>query len=264
MGFRRLNGVLLHWVESGPDDAPLLVFSNSLGSDLRIWDEVTTALEGRWRVLRYDSRGHGLSDAPPGPYAIDALADDLLALLDARDSDRFALVGLSVGGLIAQAVAARRPERLAALVLCDTAPKIGGADLWNARITAVETDGLEAIADGIMARWFTPGFFEREAEAAAGWRNMLLRTPAAGYAGTCAALRDADLSATAASLRVPTLCLVGDADLSTPPEMVRWTAETIPGARFETIAEAGHLPCIEQPAATAALIARHLTEVGFV
>ncbi|HET8727879.1 MAG TPA: 3-oxoadipate enol-lactonase [Alphaproteobacteria bacterium] len=262
MGFRRVNGVLLHWEEAGPPDGPVVVFSNSLGSDLRIWDEVAAALAGRFRILRYDKRGHGLSDAPPPPYGIDDHARDLTGLLDTIGVERFALVGLSVGGMIAQMIAAQAPDRVAALVLCGTAPKIGDPDLWQARIAAVEEEGLSAIADAVIARWFTDAFFSRRAEAVAGCRNMLLRTPAEGYAGTCAAIRDADLSTLAASISVPTLCLVGDEDRSTPPDLVRAAAATIPGARFGIVEGAGHLPCIEQPATLARLVGQHFQEVG--
>jgi len=259
MRFSKLNGTVTHWAEDGQGDGPAIVFSNSLGTDLRIWDKVVPRLAARYRLIRHDKRGHGLSDAPAGPYTIDALASDLLALADARGLDRFALVGLSVGGLIAQKVAVRAPSRLTALVLCDTAAKIGTDEMWAARIAAIERGGIDAIADGILERWFSKRFRAEQPDDLAGWRNMLARTPVAGYLATSAAIRAEDLRAAVRGIATPTLVLVGEEDGSTPPAVVEATAGLIPGARFEVIASAGHLPCIEQPEVLARLIDRHIT-----
>jgi 3-oxoadipate enol-lactonase len=264
MAFRRANGIVIHHKVLGPADGPALVFANSLGSDFRIWDEVAPAFADRYRVILYDKRGHGLSDAPPSPYSVDDHADDLLALLDGLKVENAAIVGLSVGGIIAQRMAVRVPERVRALVLCDTAAKIGSPEMWAARIEAVEQDGIASIADRIMERWFTAAFRETQVEAYTGWKNMLVRLPPDGYVGTCATIRDADLTVDAASIKAPTLCVVGDQDGSTPPDLVRATADLIPGATFEIIAEAGHLPCIEQPAILIQLIQNHLREAGHV
>ena len=141
-----------------------------------------------------------------------------------------------------------------ALVLCDTAHKIGTAELWDARIAAVERDGIESIADNVMERWFTPAFRRPENTAYHGYWNMLVRQPAVGYAATCAAIRDADFTEAAARIKVPTLCVVGDQDGSTPPDVVLATAKLIPRARYEVIAGAGHIPCVEQPEALAAIL----------
>ncbi len=262
MSFSRLNGAVLHWEAAGSSDAPVAVFANSLGSDLRIWDAVARMLP-QYRVVRYDERGHGLSETAPGRFGIGDHADDLAALLDATGINACALVGLSVGGMIAQALAARDPGRVRALVLCDTAARIGTRESWATRIAAVERDGLAGIADTVVDGWFTHGFRERRPDDWTGWRTMLLRTPADGYIATCAALRDADLSAAAATIRAPTLCLAGDQDRSTPPDLVRQTAALIPDARFEVVEGAGHLPCLEQPAKLAMLIRRHLTEAAY-
>lgn len=260
MAFVRANGIVLHHRIVGPIGAPALVFSNSLGSDFRIWQEIVPSFADRYRAVLYDKRGHGLSDAPHSPYTIDDHADDLLALLDHLGIEATALVGLSVGGMIAQRIAVKTPQRVRALVLCDTAARIGTPESWAERIAAVESSGIESIADAVMQRWFTPGFRTSRPDDCAGWRNMLVRTPAQGYAGTCAAIRDADLIADAARIAVPTLCIVGDQDGSTPPDLVRRTADLIAGARFEVVESAGHIPCIEQPATTARLIDRHLRE----
>jgi 3-oxoadipate enol-lactonase len=264
MAFARANGLVLHYQVLGRADGPTLVFLNSLGTDFRIWQEVTPAFTDRFRVILYDKRGHGLSDAPPGPYTMDDHADDLLALLDHLQVKSVALVGLSVGGMIAQRIAVRAPERVAALVLCDTAAKIGTPGMWGERIDAVEKAGIGSIADRILERWFTPEFRKGRVEDYAGWKNMLVRIPAHGYAGTCASIRDADLTMDAGKIEVPTLCVVGDQDGSTPPDLVRHTASLIPGARFEIIQDAGHVPCIEQPAILTRLIDQHFREAGLV
>jgi len=260
MTFARANGIVLHHQTLGRRDGPTVVFLNSLGSDMRIWQEIVPAFSDRFRVVLYDKRGHGLSDAPPAPYRIDDHVDDLVALLDHLQVERAVFVGVSVGGMIAQRLAVRAPDRVEALVLCDTAAKIGTPEMWSERIGAVESTGIESIADRILERWFTAGFRQSRTEDYAGWKNMLVRTPVHGYAGTCASIRDADLTADAGTIRAPTLCVVGDQDGSTPPDLVRQTASLVPGARFEIIANAGHIPSIEQPAALIALIDRHLRE----
>jgi 3-oxoadipate enol-lactonase len=262
MAFARANGIVLHYQVQGRQDDPTIVFLNSLGSDLRIWQEVVPAFAERFRIVLYDKRGHGLSDAPSAPYTIDDHADDLLALLDRLGVRSATFVGLSVGGMIAQRLAVRTPERVEALVLCDTAAKIGTLEMWSERISAVELAGIGSIADRILDRWFTQSFRETRVEDFTGWKNMLVRTPAHGYAGTCASVRDADLTADAGRIKAPTLCVVGDQDGSTPPDLVRQTADLIPGARFEIIRDAGHIPCIEQPATLVALIDYHLREAG--
>ncbi len=260
MAFARVNGVVIHHELRGRKDGPTVVFANSLGTDFSIWDRVASLLVADFRVVLYDKRGHGLSDATPAPYAMTDHVHDLAALLEHLGIGRTAVVGLSVGGMIAQGIAAMRPDLVTALVLCDTAHKIGTDELWNARIDAVTKNGIASLADGIMERWFTPSYRRADNADYAGYVNMLVRQPAEGYAGTCAALRDADLTESTRALKLPTLLLVGDQDGSTPPELVRSTAELISGSRFEVVKDAGHLPCIEQPAATARLIRDFLIE----
>jgi 3-oxoadipate enol-lactonase len=264
MAFIRANGIVLHHEVLGRADGPALVFNNSLGSDFRIWQEVAPAFADRFRVVLYDKRGHGLSDAPPAPYTMDDHTDDLLALLDHLKIESAALVGLSVGGMIAQRAAIRAPERVKALVLCCTAAKIGTPELWAERISAVEKNGIEPIVENVLQRWFTPNFHATRKDDVAGWRNMLVRIPTHGYAGTCAAIRDADLTADAGSITAPTLCVAGDQDGSTPADVVRHTAGLISGARFELIEGCGHIPCIEQPKILTQLIRNHLQEAGLV
>ncbi|MPZ11872.1 MAG: 3-oxoadipate enol-lactonase [Kiloniellaceae bacterium] len=262
MDFRTLNGIVLHVQDLGPADRPALVFSNSLGTDFRIWDDVVARLAERFRIVLYDKRGHGLSEIDKPPYSIAEHVGDLAALLDEFAIESALVCGISVGGLIAQGLYASRPELVSGLILCDTAHKIGTAELWNTRIAAIEKGGIASIAEAILERWFSRALRDNDPTALAGWRAMLTRTPQAGYLGTCAAIRDADFTDEAARIAVPTLCIVGAEDGATPPELVRQTAELIPGARCEVIAGAGHLPCIEQPAAVAALIEAFASENG--
>ena len=262
MAFVRINGVLLNCRLHGRPGAPAVALANSLGTDARIWDEVIEVLADRYRVLSYDKRGHGLSDAPPGDYSLDDHVADLAGLLDHAGMNRVALAGVSVGGLIAQGFALRHPSRLAALVLCDAVPQLGDDAMWNGRIDAIRRGGLASIADGIMERWFSERFRRTQSDALAGWRNLFLRSHVEGYCSTCATLRDTDLTAELGRIAAPTLVVVGEHDGSTPVPMVRACAEAIPGARFEVIADAGHIPSIEQPARVAALMGAFFKEAG--
>lgn len=264
MAFAELNGVVLHYADEGLRDAPVIAFSNSLGTDFRIWDGVVEALGEQFRTIRYDKRGHGLSTCPPSPYTMDEHVGDFAALLDHVGVGNAIIVGLSVGGLIAQGLTAARPGLARAVVLCDTAHKIMTDEIWNQRIAAVEADGLEALADGTMERWFSNGFRATETAALAGSRNMLVRTPEAGYVGTCVAIRETDYTAVAKAINVPVLCVVGDEDGATPPDVVRATSEIIPGAKFIIIEGAGHLPCVEKPATLAGHITEFLSASGVV
>ena len=260
MAFIRIKDVLLHYRLAGSATAPVLALVNSLGTDARIWDGVIERLSAGYRVLSYDKRGHGLSDTPPGDYALDDHIDDLLGLLDHLGIERLALAGVSVGGLIAQGLALRAPERLTALVLCNTAAQVGDAAGWNARIETVTSQGLGAIADLVMQRWFSPTFQQRQPEALAGLRNLFLRSDPQGYAATCVTLRDTDLRTQIGAIATPTLVIAGEADLATPVALVRSCADAIAGARFHVLPGTGHIPSIEQPAALATLIADFLTE----
>ncbi|MGE4482694.1 3-oxoadipate enol-lactonase [Acidocella sp.] len=260
MAFTKLNDVRMHWRETGRSDAPAVIFANSLGTDCRLWDEIAQALCATYRVVLYDKRGHGLSENVPGPYSIKMLADDVLALADHLGLATFAFVGLSIGGQIAQQLAVQAPERLSALVVCDSAAKIGNDEGWNARIDAVMSNGLASITGPVMERWFTPKYHAEKQMELAGWIQMLLGTPNDGYAACCAALREADLTQAIPGIKTPTLVVCGDGDQSTPPELVQKTAALIPGARFALIDDCGHIPPAEQPGALLALLTRHFEE----
>lgn len=244
----------MHYRTDG--EGPPVIFANSLGTDLRLWDAVLPLLPGI-RAICFDKRGHGLSDVGL-EEGIDGFADDAAALIEAVAGGPVVFVGLSIGGMIGQALAARRPDLVRALVLSNTAAKMGTAEAWAARIAAVQAGGITSITDAVMERWFAPAF--RATPALGPWRNMLTRTDAAGYCSGCTAIAAADLSATTRALRLPVLAIAGDQDGASPPDIVRETAEMIPGAAFHVIPGAGHLPCVETPAAWAALVAPFLTE----
>lgn len=246
----------MHYRIDGPDDGPTVVFGNSLGTDLRLWDAVLPLLPGI-RAVRYDKRGHGLSDTG-GAASIADLAEDAAALVEMVGGGPVVFVGLSIGGMIGQALADARPDLLHALVLSNTAARMGSAETWNARIAAVRAGGVASIAAPVMERWFAPGF--RATPALHLWRNMLARSDADGYVAGCEAISAADLTERTATLRLPTLVLAGESDGSSPPDLVRATADLIPGAAFHVIPGAGHLPCVETPSEWAALVAPFLQE----
>ncbi len=262
MSFIKANGGVIHYRDEGPREARAIVFINALGCDFRIWDEVAAILARDFRVIRYDKRGHGLTEAGPDRYDMADYARDLAGLVDALGIKRATIVGLSVGGLIAQELYRQRTDLFSGLVLSDTAAKIGDDASWDARIAAIEAGGVEAIADGVLERWFTADFRARRADDLIGWRTMLVRSPKQGYLAACGALKRADLRPYAGAIAVPTLCLVGDEDGSTPAAIVRETAAMISGAGFEIIRGAGHIPGIEKPETTAALVAQHAAQAA--
>lgn len=250
----------LHYRVGGAFGAPWLVFANSLATDLRLWDDVIERIGGRYRVLTFDQRGHGLSDCPDGPWSITDLADDLLGLLDHLRIERCALCGISVGGLVALDVAARAPARLDAVVLSNTGMVIGSPEVWDQRMMAVEQGGMVAVADATMDRWFRPAFRDDPTRLSP-WRYMVARTPAAGFLRTAAAIRASDYTEAAATLRVPTLVVGGAEDAGTPPDLARALAAAVPGARLEILPEVAHLPCVEDPDAYAVLLTSALRDM---
>lgn len=240
-------------------DAVTLVFSNSLGTDLRLWDEVIPHLPDAFGLLRCDTAGHGLSSGGAG-LAIGDHADDLAALIERFVAGRFVLVGLSMGGLIAQTLAARGPARLAGVVLSNTGLRIGTPEMWRARIDQIAAGGLAAIAEATMERWFSPAFRSERPDDLALWRTMLARQPADGYCALAGAIAEADCTPAAAAIRVPALCLAGSADTATPPDVVAALAAAIPGARLVVLDGVGHLPPVEAPREMAPAILRFLDE----
>ncbi len=260
MRFATINGVVLHYADDGPSQAPTVVFLNSLGTDLRIWDALLPNLSAEYRIIRLDKRGHGLSQLGHQPLSMPLLADDVAGLLAHLGITQAAVVGLSVGGQIAQQLAATRADLVPVLVLCDTAHRIGTVEMWNSRIETIRAGGIEAHADNILQRWFCGHYQQSNPTDLAGWRTMLVRCPVEGYIATCAALRDTDLTASTSRLTQPTLCVVGEEDGSTPVAVVQAMAALIKESRFISIPNAAHMPGIEQPTILAGLIRSHLQE----
>ncbi|OLP42304.1 3-oxoadipate enol-lactonase [Rhizobium oryziradicis] len=255
MNFLKTSSTVIHYRAVGLETGkPVIAFANSLGTDFRIWDDVIARLGDRFAFVLHDKRGHGLSDVGSAPYSIFDHVDDMAAVLDHLNLKNVIVCGLSVGGLIAQGLYVRRPDLVKALVLSDTAHKIGSDEMWNTRIKAIQANGIGSLLEPIMERWFTPPFRSPDNAVYAGCCNMLVRQTADGYCGTCAAIRDADFTADAARIAVPTLCVVGDQDGSTPPALVRALADLIPGSEFVEIENAGHIPCVEQPDAYVAAL----------
>jgi len=256
------NGHAIHFADEGPREGLPIVFSNSLGTDFRAWEPLLVHLPDGMRIVRYDKAGHGLSDFA-GERPIEAHAEDMAALLDHLNIDKAVVVGLSVGGLIAQAFAHAHPSRVVALTLCDTGHKIGTPDIWNPRIEAINAGGMDAVLEPTMERWFTARY-RAENPAFPVWCNMLTRTLAEGYCAVGRAIRDADFTDRTRGIKAPTVCVVGAQDGATPPALVKELAGLIEGAKFVEIDDCGHLPCIEQPEALAAAITGLLTDGGLI
>src|SRR5215475_220148 len=243
MPFADLSDTRINYSISGGSD-PVLVLSNSLGATFSMWNPQVPTFGSRFRLLRYDTRGHGQSSVTPGPYSIELLANDVLRLLDALRIDRFYFCGLSMGGQIGQWLAIHSPHRLHKLVLCNTGAKIGTPENWNTRIESVLARGMKDVSDAIISRWFTSAFSSAQPGVVAGIRKTLESANPQGYTACCAAVRDYDSRQQLSSVSVPTLVIAGDQDLSTPPAEGKFIAEQIPGARFLTLS-AAHISNIE-------------------
>ena len=230
----------------GADDAPLLVLSNSLGTTMDMWEPQLPALTGSFRVLRYDARGHGRSSAPPGPYTIAQMGEDVLALVRNARARRAHFCGLSMGGMVGMWLGVHAPALVDRLVLCNTAARIGPPDNWNARIARVREGGMAAIVDAVLARWFTADFLASGAPAVESARRMLLAASSEGYCGACAAVRDMDQRDDIGRIGAATLILAGTHDVVTTPEDHRYLAERIDGARYVEL-PAPHISNLERP-----------------
>lgn len=246
MPFLETDFVRIHYALSGREGAPVVVLSNSLGTNFSMWDPQVPALEREFRLLRYDQRGHGQTSATPGPYTIEMLARDVLRLLDSLKFEKANFCGLSMGGLTGMWLGVQAPERFQKLTLSNTGAKIGTPEAWNPRIETVRKSGMKTIAQGVVERWFTAEFRQASPEAAAATLRMLENTPPEGYAGCCEAIRDCDLREAISSIRIPTLVIAGAKDPATPPASGRFIAERIPGAQYVEL-PAAHLSNIEAP-----------------
>ena len=248
----------LNYVLEGPEDAPVLVLSNSLGTSLEMWDAQAPALRERFRLLRYDTRGHGRSPAPPGPYAIGDLGRDVIHLLDRLGIERASLCGLPVGGMTWMWLAAEAPGRVERLVLLCTSALLGPKSVWDERIATATGRGMAALVEGVVERWFTPAFRAENPGAVGKMARTLRETDPGGYAGCCAAIRDMDLRDRLPSVAAPTLVVSGAEDPATPPENGRLIADAIPGARFEVVPDTAHIANVERPEKITQLIMTHL------
>lgn len=242
------DGCGLAYRVEGADGRPFLLLSNSLGTTADMWADQMPVLTSMFRVVRYDTRGHGQSDAPAGEYSVEQLGRDALAVLDAVGATHAHVCGLSLGGVTGMWLGVHAAHRVASLVLASTAAKIGSADMWNQRIRQVLDGGTDSIADAVMARWFTDAFRAHSPERVSRFRAMLASIPAQGYAGCCAALRAADLRDEIAGIGAPTLVISAASDPATPPADGTFIAARIAGADM-TVLDASHLANVEQPEA---------------
>ena len=239
----------VHHQVDGPAGAPAILLSNSLGTTLAMWDAQVPALAERYRVIRYDTRGHGRSSVPPGPYHIDDLADDALGLLDHLGIERVHFAGLSLGGMTGLRLAARDPDRLERLTVLCTSAHLPPASYWTDRAALVREHGTAAVADAVLDRWFTPAYRDRAAA-----RQMLESIPAEGYAGCCEAVATMNLTADLPKITAPVLAIAGAADPVTPPDYLARIATSVPQGRLLVIDGAAHLANVEQPAAVTGAI----------
>jgi 3-oxoadipate enol-lactonase len=246
MPIRTINGERFNVLVEGPEDAPALLFSNSLSSNLTMWDLQAAALTDRFRVVRYDSRGHGKSVAEGGPFSIAQLGRDALAILDALKIDKADFCGLSKGGMIGQWLLTHAPHRISRAVLANTAAQMPSPELWNGRIRNVSKNGMAAIVDATIERWFTKGFVQRAPETITAVKAMIAATPAEGYCGCCTAIRDMDQRDAIRAIANPVLLISGAHDPATTPTMMGLMRERIPGAEWLSL-DASHLSNIEQP-----------------
>ncbi|HEX5556652.1 MAG TPA: 3-oxoadipate enol-lactonase [Gaiellales bacterium] len=253
-----MSTVELHHTFAGPQDAGVVVLSNSLGTTLAMWEPQAAALARGHRVLRYDLRGHGRSPVPEAPYSIADLGSDLLALLDRNGIARASLFGVSLGGMVSMWVAAHAPERVDRLILCSTSAVMGPPESWTERAALVRREGTAAVADAVVARWFTPAFAAAQPDVVARIRGQLAATPAEGYAGCCEAIREMDQRPDLPAIASPTLVIAAEGDPSTPPAHARTIAGLIPGARLEVLDRGAHLVNVEAPDVVNPLVLAHL------
>jgi 3-oxoadipate enol-lactonase/4-carboxymuconolactone decarboxylase len=247
MNFATLNGINLHYRSDGDPQGTPLVLIHSLGTDLRLWDDLIPRLDPTLRLVRFDLRGHGLSADPAGELTLVDFSADLAALLDHLEIDKAVILGISIGGLIALDFALRNQARVSSLILAGTAAKIGTPELWQTRMDTLRAHGMAHAADTILARWFESDFATRSPTQFQGLRTLFTRNSVAGYTAACAALRDADLRAEVPKINVPTLVLCGAQDAATPPDVVQELAGSLPNAQFAVLPGTGHTPPIEHP-----------------
>ena len=257
-----MTAVEVHAEVEGPAGAPVVLLAGSLGSTLAMWDPQVPALAQRFRVVRYDTRGHGRSPVPPGPYVLDDLVDDAVALLDRLGVVRAHVVGLSLGGMTAMRLAAREPQRVDRLALLCTSALLGPASAWAERACLVRARGTAAVAETVVERWFTPVLRAQNPALVQRMQRMVADTPAEGYASCCSAIETMDLREDLSRIAAPTLAVAGADDPATPPEHLAAVADAVPGGRLLVLPQAAHLANVEQTAAVDAALLAHLDPAG--
>jgi len=244
MPFVETQNLRIHYVLDGPASAPVLMFSNSLGTTLAMWENQASVFQGKFRVLRYDTRGHANSSVPSAPCSVEQLGQDVVSLLDALGLEKVHFCGLSIGGMIGMWLGSNAPSRLLSLTLSNTAAKIGTTEMWNTRIETVRKSGMKSIAPGVMERWFTPDFRAKRPAAVAEMQEIVEATSPEGYVACCAAVRDFDFRERLQMIRVPALIISGAHDPATTPSDGRFLSERIANSRYCEL-NAAHLSNIE-------------------
>jgi 3-oxoadipate enol-lactonase len=259
-----VNGISVNYTLEGPASGPVITMSNSLASNLSMWDPQMPVLTSRYRVLRYDTRGHGGTDAPAGPYSLDELTEDVRALLQALGITRTHFIGLSMGGMIGQIMAIKYPQLLQSVVLCDTMSRVPteAKPMWEERIHTAETHGMEALVEPTIARWFTAPFRDQRPDVMDKVRTMIRTTPPRGYAGCCSAIAALNLTDRLPEITLPTLIIVGEDDPGTPVAASRVIHEQIKGSELVILKSAAHLSNLEQPEAFNQALTAFLQKVG--
>ncbi|QSR30752.1 3-oxoadipate enol-lactonase [Nocardioides sp. S5] len=253
-----MTAVAVHHVVTGPEDAPVVVLSNSLGSTTSMWDAQADELADQFRVVRYDTRGHGASPVPPGPYDIDDLVDDVVALLDTLGVERAHFVGLSLGGMTGMRLAARHPECVDRLVVLCTGARLDPSSAWHDRAASVRANGTGFVAEAVVARWFTAPYLEANPDTRAAHEAVVAATPAEGYASCCEVIATMDLRSDLRDIAAPTLAIAGADDPATPPAHLEAIAEGVKDGRLLVVAGAAHLANAEQPQTITSAIIEHL------
>lgn len=239
------NGARISYTVEGPLERPVLLFINSIGTTRDLWQQQIPALVGTYRIIRYDARGHGSSSVPTGDYTIEQLGRDALAILDAEGAQKAHVCGISLGGITGLWLAINAPDRVASLIVANSAARIGSVQSWTDRIALVKEQGMRGIADMAIARWFTPDFTRGHEDVAESFRSMVAGCPPAGYLGCCAALRDEDLREAISRITCPVLLIAGSTDAATPPEGLHFVRDVIPGSKLLTL-DAAHLSNVER------------------
>ena len=254
-----MTAVAVHHVVTGPQDAPVVVLSNSLGSTHTMWDAQAEALAEHFRVVRYDTRGHGQSPVPVGPYDIDDLADDVVALLDTLGVERAHVVGLSLGGMTGMRLAARNPERVDRLIVLCTGARLEPSSAWHDRAATVRELGTGAVAEAVVQRWFTAPYLDANPDIKAACEATVAGTPAEGYASSCEVIATMDLHPDLPTISAPTLAIAGADDPATPPPFLQAIAEGVQDGRLLVVPQSAHLANAEQPETITPAIIAHLT-----